>query len=88
MKLAHASVSARTARAYADCWDHFSAWCETHGAAYLPADPAMVLSALAPASASLGSEPRGFNAACMMPSAIRAVLAKRERRREAGTIWL
>ena len=45
-----------------------------------------VLSALAPASASLGCEPRGFHAACMMASAIRAVLAKRERRREAGTI--
>ncbi len=29
-----------------------------------------------------------FHAVCMMESAICAALAKRERRREAGTIWL
>ncbi len=54
MKLAHASVSARTARAYADCWDHFSAWCESHGATYLPADPAIVGAYLAERSRTVG----------------------------------
>jgi integrase len=54
MALASASVSARTEHAYADCWRHFSSWCDTHGVAYLPADPAIVGAYLAERSRTVG----------------------------------
>jgi integrase len=54
MKLARSSVSARTEQAYSDCWIHFSSWCESHGASYLPADPAIVGAYLAERAQSVG----------------------------------
>ena len=47
-----------------------------------------VLSALAPRVLQVAGDTRLGHAACMMRSAIRAPLAKRERRSGAGTIWL
>jgi integrase len=54
MKLARASVSARTEQAYADCWVHFSAWRERHRVSHLPADPAIVGADLAARAESVG----------------------------------
>ena len=54
IKLARASVSARTEQAYADCWFHFSAWCERHGVSHLPAEPAIVGAYLASRAESVG----------------------------------
>lgn len=36
------SKAPNTRRAYAADWDHFTSWCEAHGEASLPADPATV----------------------------------------------
>lgn len=39
---ARSSTAANTRRAYAGAWAYFVAWCSTHGAQALPADPATV----------------------------------------------
>ncbi|MCB8883949.1 tyrosine-type recombinase/integrase [Acidisoma cellulosilytica] len=76
MRLAAASLSAPTERAYNEHWAAFSAWCEQGKVRHLPADPAVVATYLAERSQTVGK------------SALRVTLAAMAHvHRRSGYAW-